>query len=261
MKSFDKYYYYKNSVQAPEDDVQFLDETFQEVKKRRPKSLTEDFCGTFSICCEWVKLGDNKEAVGVDLDEEPIAYGKEHYMSDLSEDQRRRIKILNENVLNTDLPKTDIVSAFNFSYFIFKSREDLKSYFKSCYERVSEDGLLFIDNFGGGECMKPNEEVTDHGEFKYYWDQDTFDPVNNFAQFYIHFKVKGERKRREKVFSYDWRMWSIPELRDVLEEVGFKKVHVYWEGADKNGEGNGIFTPIQTSDEGESWVAYLVAEK
>lgn len=57
-------------------------------------------------------------------------------------------------------------------------------------------------------------------------------------------------------------MWSIPELRDILEDVGFKRTHVYWEGTDKDGEGDGVFKRIEVSDEDcESWVAYIVAEK
>lgn len=96
--------------------------------------------------------------------------------------------------------------------------------------------------------------------YSYYWDQDCFDPITNEAQFYIHFKRRGEAKRQE-VFSYDWRMWSIPELRDLLVEVGFSATYVYWEGSDKNGEGNGIFTRAERGEECEAWVAYIVAAK
>jgi hypothetical protein len=161
--------------------------------------------------------------------------------------------------LNKDLPKVDIVSASNFSYYLFKEREQMLAYFKSAYNRCRKNGLFILDCFGGPDCMQAIEEETDHGDFKYYWDQDNFDPVTNFAKFYIHYKRKGERKR-EQVFSYDWRLWSLPELREILEDAGFRKVHVYWEGEDKNGDGNGVFTPVTTGEEVRAWVAYLVAE-
>ena len=77
--------------------------------------------------------------------------------------------------------------------------------------------------------MTPNEEETEHDGFSYFWDQDSYDALTNFGQFYIHFKRKGEKKR-EKVFSYDWRLWSIPELKECLLEAGFEKTVVYWEG-------------------------------
>ncbi|MEZ0392177.1 MAG: class I SAM-dependent methyltransferase, partial [Pseudobdellovibrionaceae bacterium] len=116
------------------------------------------------------------------------------------------------------------------------------------------------DCFGGSQCYDAIEEPTKHRGFTYYWDQTGFDPVSNRALFYIHFKPKGGKKV-EKVFTYDWRMWSIPELREILEEVGFKKTHVYWEGTTKAGEGDGIFTRTEKGESCLSWIAYIAAEK
>ena len=56
-------------------------------------------------------------------------------------------------------------------------------------------------------------------------------------------------------------MWSIPELKDILEEVGFKKVHVYWEGTDEDGDGDGEFKRVEKGEDCESWIAYLACEK
>ena len=56
-------------------------------------------------------------------------------------------------------------------------------------------------------------------------------------------------------------MWAIPELRDLLEEVGFKKVHIYWEGTTADGEGDGVFRPVTSGEECQAWVAYLIGEK
>ena len=56
-------------------------------------------------------------------------------------------------------------------------------------------------------------------------------------------------------------MWSLPELREILAEVGFKKTHVYWEGTTKSGEGNGVFTRTEKGEACESWIAYIAAEK
>ena len=61
-------------------------------------------------------------------------------------------------------------------------------------------------------------------------------------------------------FTYDWRLRSIPELKDILEEVGFKCT-VYWEGTDEDGEGDGEFEPAEQGEDCESWVAYLVCQK
>ncbi len=260
LKPFDKYLYYKKSVQSPDTDVEFLRDTYKELRGTDARVMREDFCGTFSICCEWVKLNKNNKAIGVDLDPEPIHYGKNNYQPLLTDEQQSRVKVLEKNVMDASLPKADIISAQNFSYYIFKSREVLKSYFKNAYKTLNNGGLFIVDSFGGSQCQEANEEETEHDGFSYFWDQDKFDPVTNDGLFFIHFKRKGEKKR-EKVFVYDWRMWSIPEIREIMEEAGFKTTHVYWEGTDKDGEGNGEFSRIKEGEECESWVAYIAGEK
>ena len=257
---FDKYEYYIKSVQNPEEEVIFYQDTYRELRKKEPITLREDFCGTFSISCEWVKVSDKRHAYGVDLDPEPISYGREHYLSKLTPEQAERVQILEKNVLDKDLPKSDVVAAVNFSYFIFKKRKVMLEYFKNCYEHLNKDGLLILDCFGGSETTEPNEEETEHEGFSYFWDQDSFDPINNHGLFHIHFQVEGEPKH-EKAFTYDWRMWSIPELREIMEEAGFSKTYCYWEGTDEDGEGDGDFVQTEVGEDCESWIAYLVGEK
>jgi hypothetical protein len=133
-------------------------------------------------------------------------------------------------------------------------------YLKGCYQALAEPGVVILDCFGGPNCLEPNEEETEHDDFSYFWDQDSYNPVTNEATFHIHFKRPGEA-RRERVFSYDWRMWSIAELRDLLTEAGFSKTLVYWEGSDDEGEGNGEFTISEVGDECETWLAYVVGVK
>ena len=94
----------------------------------------------------------------------------------------------------------------------------------------------------------------------YFWDQENFAPISHNASFHIHFKRKGERKRK-KVFSYDWRLWTLPEIKDLLQEAGFRKTHVYWEGTNRNGEGDGKFVRTNKGEDCQAWVAYIVSEK
>src|SRR3954469_8879104 len=100
MKSrpFDKYEYYLRAVQSPDTDVEFIRDTYKEIRKKYPSVLREDFCGTFAICTEWVKLNRQNEAIGIDLDSEPIQWGIEHNLTILSEAQRHRLRVLQENV-------------------------------------------------------------------------------------------------------------------------------------------------------------------
>lgn len=257
---FDKYDLYKRAVQSPEVDVIFFRRVYRELKKKNPKIFREDFAGTFAASCEWVKLNPQYQAFALDLDPEPLTYGFQHYQLKLKEHQQRRVHPLEMNVLNPRLPRADIVGAMNFSYFVFKSRMMMKSYFSNVYKSLKPSGVFILDCFGGSACYDENEESTNMRSFIYYWHQRNFDPISNRAKFNIHFKMRG-RKKIENVFTYDWRMWSMPELREILEEVGFRRVHFYWEGSNRKGEGNGVFTRVEKGEECESWIAYIAAEK
>ena len=260
LEPFDKYDLYMKSVQAPEADVEFFDKTYKEIRGKRAHSLREDFCGTFGITCEWIKMNSKNVGVGVDLDPEPLAYGMNCHYAQLSAAEKKRIKIYEENVMSVETDPMDIIVAVNFSYYLFKTRLMLRSYFKRAHQDLKEDGIFMVDCFGGPLCMEPNEEEKVFDDFSYFWDQDKFDPVTNEALFHIHFKRKGEKKRKE-AFTYDCRMWTIPELKSLMLEAGFKDAYVYWEGTDKKGEGNGEFTRVTTAEDCGAWVAYVVGVK
>ncbi|PIS10347.1 MAG: hypothetical protein COT73_09870 [Bdellovibrio sp. CG10_big_fil_rev_8_21_14_0_10_47_8] len=259
-KTFDKYEYYQKAVQSAESDVLFLKKTFKTLRGKEARILREDFCGTFMLSCEWVKLHRSNESYGVDLDPEPLEYGRLHNLPKLKPDEQRRIHLLEGNVLHWNLPVVDLAIAMNFSYYLFKSREVLKKYFINVHKSLKKEGVFVLDCFGGSQCYDAIEETNNLRGFKYYWDQAGFDPVTNRALFHIHFKPKGQKKY-ERVFTYDWRLWTIPELREILTEAGFQKTHVYWEGTTKAGEGDGIFTRTEKGESCESWIAYIAAEK
>lgn len=257
---FDKYDFYRTAVQSPEDDVEFYLERYKELRKgKKPRVLREDFCGGGAISCEWVKLDKTHKSAGLDLDPEPMDYGRKHYISELKTEQQKRVALIKKDVLSGNLPTADIAVAVNFSYFLFKKREILKKYFKNVFESLNHKGLFILDIFGGTNCTHPIQDRTKNRKFTYYWDQQSFDPVTNEAYFEIHFKYKG--KKYKNIFNYDWRMWSIQEVKEVLLEVGFQDVKVYWEGDDKNGGGNGIFTQVEKGEACLSWIAYIVGIK
>ena len=256
---FDKYFYYKKSVQNPKEEIKFFKKTYKSFFKKTPRIFREDFCGTFYIGYHWVKDHPQNKAIVVDKDKQPIEYGKKYHLSKLNSSQKSRLQIFNKNVLDKSLPKAEIISVNNFSYFIFNERSMMLKYFKNIKKALMNKGLFIIDVVGGPDCEALSEEKVEHKNFNYYWDQDSFDPVNNSAHFYIHFKRKGEKKQK-KAFSYDWRMWSIPELKDVLRDAGFSKIHVYWEQSNKKGEGTGFFKKSLKGDICDTWIAYLVCE-
>ena len=258
-KKFDKYFYYKQSVQSPEEDIRFFKKIYTRLFKRAPKIFREDFCGTFYVGYHWIKAHPQNQAIVIDSDKKPIEYGKKHHLSKLTPSQQSRLKILNKNVLDKGLPKAEIISVNNFSYFVFKQRATLLKYFKNIKKSLLEQGVFIIDIVGGPDCEGSSKEKVEHKGFNYYWEQKNFNPINNTALFYIHFKRKGEKKR-EKAFIYHWRLWSLPELKDILEEAGFSKVDVYWEQSDKKGEGTGVFKKSLKGSICDTWIAYIVCQ-
>jgi hypothetical protein len=170
--------------------------------------------------------------------------------------------LVESNVLTVDTPKVDILTAFNFSYFIFDTRDALREYFQKAREALADDGILFLDMFGGPEAQEETKEKTKHKKhgFSYVWHQVTFHPVTHFIRCHIHFKFRDGSKMK-KAFTYEWRLWTAPEILEVLTEAGFTNPRIYWEGSDEDGDGNGVFTPEDKGEADLAWIAYIVAEK
>lgn len=250
----DKYDLYSKSVQDPAGEVRDFRKFYRQLKGRTPKRLREDFCGTFSVCCEWVKLGPDYTARGLDLDEEPLNYGRKRYLSALTPAQRLRVKPAKKNVLKPGGPASDLIVAQNFSYFTFKQRRTLLAYFVSCRKSLRPGGVLILDAFGGADTLSPNSESTRYGDLTFYWEQYGYDQITHEARFGIHFKTRGRRKIKD-AFTYDWRLWTIAEIRDLLSEAGFQKSHVYWEDDD------GKFRRVEKGFDESAWVTMILAEK
>ena len=259
LPGFDKYQYYTASVQSPSWEVLLLDELYRDVRGGvEPRTLREDFCGTFANCCAWVRLGPERRAVGVDLDPEPLAYGCAHYRERLKLLQQVRVQVVRENVLAPGLPTADVIAALNFSFFIFKSRPDLLAYFRNCQSSLEPDGLLVLDCFGGPADQKPHEETSNDEGYMYFFEQEGFDQLTHEALFHIHFQRKGEEKRL-KAFTYDWRVWTIPELRDILLEAGFADVQIYWEAKSPYDDNEVEHKRVERVEkEPDSWTSYVV---
>lgn len=251
---------YELSVQNVEHEVEFLQSTFRSLRGRTAHTLREDFCGTASASCEWVKQGDAFQAFGVDIDPSVLEWGRQNRVGRLPASDQARVQLLESDVMDVDTPNVDILVAFNFSYFIFDTREMMLRYFRRAYDALKDDGLFFVDLFGGPESQEETKEKTKLDGFTYIWHQAVFHPVTHFMRCYIHFKFP-DGSRIKKAFTYEWRIWTAPEIRELLLEAGFKNPTVYWEGEDEDGEGNGVFTPDEKGEADLAWIAYVVAEK
>lgn len=260
--SADRHVLYENSVQGVTEEYDFVSKTFRKLRKRTAHSVREDFCGTASMCCEWVRRDEKNTAVGVDIDPDVLAWGREHNLASLKPAKRARVRLLQADVCNVEPSEpVDAVLAMNFSYQIFKTREKLRSYFQKTHEALADDGILFMDAFGGYEAYREIKEKQKFKHFKYIWEHARYNPINGDILCHIHFSFPDGSKLK-KAFTYDWRLWTLPELQELLTEAGYSRVTVYWEDTDEEtGEGNGHFSPTTVGDPDPSWVSFIVAEK
>ena len=257
----DRHLLYQQSVQEVEAEIDFVCETWNTLRDRRAVLLREDFCGTAATSCEWVRRDTQNAAMGIDLDPEVLRWGRSNNLARLELEQRERIHLLQDNVQNIRPEAADIILAMNFSYYLFLSRGELREYFRNARAGLVDDGIFFLDAYGGYEAPMEIIEPRDCDGFTYIWEQATFNPINSHMDCLIHFEFP-DQSRLDSAFSYHWRLWTLPEIKEILEEAGFEQVDIYWEGTDvENNEGNGIFEPAETGDADPGWICYIVAQK
>ena len=258
----DRHRCYEASVQAVDAEIDFVDETFKDLRGRRAHLLREDFCGTANSSCEWVRRRPTNRAIGVDLDTDTLMWAKAHSLKYLKPAQRNRIKLVRGDVSTVKTEPADVILAMNFSYYIFKQRDTLRAYFKNVRRSLAPDGLFMMDAYGGSDAF---QEMTEKRpitkDLTYVWDQVKYSPVTGDIHCAIHFHFRDGSKMR-RAFEYHWRMWTLPEIRELLAEAGFRRSTVYWEGTDEETQdGDGDFQPNDTGDADLAWIAYVVAER
>lgn len=263
-KPFDRYAYYEASVMDAVEFARLASMFYVDLRGKKPFHMREDFCGTFLNAVEWVKQSKKHTAIALDLDEKPLKYGKKHHLSLLRPGEKKRVKILKKNVMSITRPGADVVLAGNFSFYIFKKREELKKYFRYVYRSMKKDGVFVMETAGGPgfiERTKDRRVIKEPGikKFTYFWHQKSFDPLTNFGNYAIHFGL-SKKNIVQDAFTYDWRVWSIPELREALMDAGFDETYVYWE-CTKRGKDEGEYVRSEKGSNDFSWIAYVVGGK
>ncbi len=263
----DKHVLYQEAVQAPETEIDFVASTFRALRGRDALALREDFCGTAHFAAAWCASDPRRTALGVDIDPEPLDWGRQHNTAAAGEGVSHRVHLMQADVREVSELPVDVTCAFNFSYYLFETRAELRRYFEAARRGLNADGLLVLDAFGGTECYKEAEEETEleENDATYVWQQIRFNPIDHHMDCAIHFDFP-DGSRLENAFTYSWRMWTLPEIIELLQEAGFSRVRVYWEryeeGEDDDDylEGTGEYYETGEVENQESWVSYVVAE-
>jgi SAM-dependent methyltransferase len=264
----DRHYLYSAAVQSVDADVTFFNRVYRARRGQKFRLLREDFCGTAVLAHEWVRRHRENQAWGVDLDADTIQWGVEHYGPRLKE-KAERLHLLQRDVLEVERPQVDVVVALNFSYSVFKQREQLLRYFRKVRRSLRPGGIFFIDSWGGSEVMAEDTESrkistctafdgTRVPGFVYIWEQSRFNPVDHHIVCHISFKLK-DGKKIKRAFTYDWRLWTLPELQELMLQAGFTSTEVHVEGwDDEEDDSDGIFRKRSYFENQSGWVAYVV---
>jgi SAM-dependent methyltransferase len=247
----------------------------------RPTVLGEDFSGTAAVSRGWVRYRRGHRAIAVDRDPEVLARAG----------RVRGLRTVAADVLKVR-EKADIIAATNFPVCYWHTRGDLVRYLRHVRSRLNRGGILVADLYGGPQAFKTGKRtktvpLPDGGEFTYVWDQRRVDPLTGRVFNAIHFRLAGPGGSHAKTrasarrgaagrkgagrmpvaqplvirdaFTYDWRLWSIPEFRDALADAGFRSSEVHDRmGAAVDVVGNVYVKAVEEGELDRDYVVYVV---
>ena len=256
-RPFDKYAVYEHAVQDPVLVMRNLARTFARLRGREARTMREDFCGTGANSEQWVLRHPDNRAVGVDLDEEPIAWAAARRFAP-GKPAASRVKIVRGDVLDQKGGSFDAVVALNFSWMVFHERDVLLRYFERVRRSLVRDGVFWVDLYGGPDTLRRVEDHSRMGSYSYYWHQKEWEAIRGTTRCAIHFRMSDGIKRKN-VFTYDWRLWSLSEVIDVLRDAGFSILEVQDEVSTLVGRGTSVWKPVKRLANSESFVANVFA--
>lgn len=242
MNDLDRYALYELCVQSPRDLAQLL----RAIHGGAPAVLGEDFCGTAALSAQWVQMIAGGRAIAVDHDPEPLKRAALH----------RGVETVCGDVVADTAPdrhRADVVYAGNFSIGERRSRRELLAYLAHARSRLNEGGIFVCDTYGGETAWLTGSTGRDHplpdGRVaRHTWEQRQADPTTGRVVNALHFAVLRDGTIEQELpdaFVYRWRLWSVPELRDAMDEAGFAPTEVYNRVPDaRDGEGNLYVRPV-----------------
>ncbi len=245
----DRYELYELCVQAPRDLVRQL----VAIHGGTPRVLGEDFCGAAAISVQWTESVAGGRAIAVDNDEQALGRIPAHEAIEI---------VAGDVVRDTDATRhgADVIWAGNFSIGERHTRSCLLGYLRHARARlVAGGGGVFACDLYGGESayltgsFEVQHPLPDGRVVVYTWEQRSADALTGRVHNAMHFEVRRngvvEQTLRD-AFTYDWRLWSVPELRDALAEAGFATSEIYPRTPDAVDDAGGVYVrPLEEVDD------------
>jgi len=251
----DRHELYERAVQSPSRQARFL-RALLGADRNGTITLGEDFSAAGAIARAFCALDPAHRAVCVDIDQKAL----DRLTEMLAPGLRDALTTRCIDVFGAHDP-VDILAALNFSLCEIHDRNRLIGYLRNAKERLGADGYLVADLYGGLDAMsigESEEELADGT--RYVWEQRSADPLTGRVVNAMHFHLPTGETLRD-AFLYDWRLWTIPELRDAMTEAGFRSTEVH----DRLGaaiDEDGVLHTLAVTDPDEldeTYVVYVVA--
>jgi len=272
--------WYRWATQDPATQAAVLAQIYRQIRPGcEAVALREDFSGSAADSVAWVAAAPNRRALAVDIDADTITYARRR-AARLIGGHAKRITFVEGDVHAVTVPeaeRADVVSVLNFSSFYFHERAALLRYFISARESLNQHGMLVLNVFGGPGAMQPRLDrhlivpKLERGQaealppFDYLWEQLGYDACSARIDCRIHFEIAdgtsadGRRLVRD-AFRYDWRLWTLPELTELLRAAGFADAQVWRHTATTTGADPEVFLgPVDSLRDLDLWLAYVVA--
>jgi SAM-dependent methyltransferase len=217
MEKINKFELYQNTVQNAKKETEFFKKVYRTAFNKVPLRFREDFCMTGLLACEWTNSNVMNEAVGIDFDQEALDYG---VANNITND---RVRLVNQNVLEPYDPtcKFDIICSLNYSHFLLTKRKELLKYFTNVRQNINK-GILVLDLYGGSHIYSDHVYTTiENYEFR----GKAINSLSNLSECSLNYKVK--KNKFKPLFNYLFRVYSIIELKECLEEAGFESFKLY----------------------------------
>lgn len=227
------------------------------VHGKSPRVLAEHFSGSGALARAWPDAVAGGSSIAIDHDRTPL---------------RKLARAKGVRAVCIDVRKSthkaDVIAATNFPVGYFHTRAALVGYLKHARSLLNANGVFVCDLYGGSDAYttgitRKALRSPDGTRVSYKWEQRSADPTTARVTNALHFKLpaRGARKAREikDAFVYDWRLWSIPELRDAAAEAGLTDMQIYNRLADAlDSDGNVYVRPIDSgADLDDPWVVYI----
>jgi hypothetical protein len=96
---------------------------------------------------------------------------------------------------------------------------------------TASPGVFALDLWGGASMEKALSQRTRLRGVDYLWEQEGFDPLSRRIRCSIGFRLRGAGRATppalRRAYSYEWRLWTIPDCIELMRAAGFAAVHVW----------------------------------